>query len=94
MSLPTDDEFLARLPHQLSGGQAQRAVIARALVLRPTLLVADEPASALDQGEQAKLMSLFKGRTIKGWGILLISHDLPLVVEEGPSADILGRPGH
>ncbi|MDR2530764.1 MAG: ATP-binding cassette domain-containing protein [Oscillospiraceae bacterium] len=75
-----DTELLTRLPSQVSGGQAQRAAIARALGIRPRLLIADEATSMLDPVSQATVISLLKTlvRT-RGISILLISHDLELV---------------
>jgi peptide/nickel transport system ATP-binding protein len=110
VSLPTSDDFLARRPHELSGGQLQRVVIARALMLHPKLIVADEPVSMLDASEQAKLITLLKAiQNERGMGLLLISHDLALVrkvadrilvmrdgqiVEEGPTSQIVTYPQH
>jgi peptide/nickel transport system ATP-binding protein len=110
VSLPTSDDFLARRPHELSGGQLQRVVIARALVLHPKLIVADEPVSMLDASEQAKLITLLKAiQNERGMGLLLISHDLALVrkvadrilvmregqiVEQGPTSQIVTHPQH
>jgi peptide/nickel transport system ATP-binding protein len=110
VSLPTSGDFLARRPHELSGGQLQRVVIARALVLHPKLIIADEPVSMLDASEQAKLITLLKAiQNERGMGLLLISHDLALVrkvadrilvmregriVEEGPASQIVTHPRH
>ncbi|MEW6581093.1 MAG: ABC transporter ATP-binding protein [Chloroflexota bacterium] len=110
VGLPTLDAFLARHPHELSGGQLQRVVIARALVLEPKLIVADEPVSMLDASEQAKLITLLKAiQNERGIGLLLISHDLALVrkvadrilvmrdgqiIEGGPSSRVIAQPQH
>jgi len=110
VSLPVSDDFLARRPHELSGGQLQRVVIARALVLHPKLIVADEPVSMLDASEQAKLITLLKAiQNERGMGLLLISHDLALVrkvadrilvmrggkvIEQGPTSQIVTYPQH
>lgn len=110
VGLPTLDAFLARRPHELSGGQLQRVVIARALVLGPKLIVADEPVSMLDASEQAKLITLLKAiQNERGMGLLLISHDLALVrkvadrilvmrdgqiIEGGPSSRVIAQPQH
>jgi len=69
-----------RYPHQLSGGQRQRIAIAIAIALRPRLLIADEPTTALDAATQAQIVTLLKKLVAEtGMGLLLISHDLPLV---------------
>jgi len=97
-------------PHQLSGGQAQRALIALALAGEPRVLVADEPTTALDVVTQAQILELMvritDGRRL---GLLLVSHDLAVVgrlvhrvmvmdagriVEEGPTEDVLRQPRH
>jgi len=77
VSLPADESFLRRYPRQLSVGQAQRVLIAMAIVHRPPLLLADEPTSALDAVTQAEILRLFSrlNRELQ-MGILYISHDL------------------
>jgi peptide/nickel transport system ATP-binding protein len=66
-------------PRQLSGGQRQRVSVARALSASPTLLLADEPTSAIDQSAQAQLLKLFLGLLNDGLAIALISHDLGVI---------------
>jgi ABC-type glutathione transport system ATPase component len=110
VGLSTKPDFLARRAHELSGGQLQRAAIARALVLDPKLVVADEPVSMLDASEQAKVINLLKEiQNERGMGLLLVSHDLALVrkvadrilvmrqgeiVEAGPANRVVTRPEH
>jgi ABC-type glutathione transport system ATPase component len=70
------DEFLCRLPCQLSGGQNQRVALARALLVDPEILILDEPAAALDISERARLLHLLRELQEKrGLGMLFISHD-------------------
>jgi peptide/nickel transport system ATP-binding protein len=80
VSLPADDAFLARRPGQLSVGQAQRVLIAMAVIHQPSLLIADEATSALDVITQAEILALFARLNRQtGMGMLYISHDLPSV---------------
>jgi len=73
-------DILQRYPHQLSGGQKQRIALARALLCQPSLIIADEPLSALDVSEQARLLNLFsKLCTEKQIAFVLIAHELAAV---------------
>jgi peptide/nickel transport system ATP-binding protein len=73
-------ELAARYPHELSGGQCQRVGIARAMILRPALLVADEPVSALDVPTQEQIVTLLQELTAAhGMSLMFISHNLALV---------------
>ena len=77
VSLPATTTILRQFPSQLSVGQAQRILIAMAILHRPALLIADEPTSALDINTQAEILDLFATLSRKlGIGILYISHDL------------------
>ena len=80
VELPADRFPLDRYPHELSGGQRQRVVIAMAIALRPKLLIADEPTTALDVTTQAEIVRLLRGLVDEfGMGLMLITHDLGLV---------------
>ncbi|MCU1304068.1 MAG: transporter related protein [Candidatus Sulfotelmatobacter sp.] len=110
VSLPSDDEFLRKYPSQMSVGQAQRVLIAMAVMHRPALLIADEATSALDVITQSEILALFRHlNRSTGMAILYISHDLASVagicdriailhqgeiVECGTTEQIFTNPGH
>lgn len=80
LDLPADEAFLRRYPREISLGQAQRVVLATALLHRPALLIADEPTSALDLVSQIELLKLLKKVNAQhGLAMLYISHDLGTV---------------
>ena len=104
------DRILKSYPHQLSGGECQRAMLAMALICRPKLLIADEPTSALDAKVQSDLLELLhEVRDEFKMAIILITHDIGVVekmadqvdvmyagkiVETGTAADVLSSPQH
>jgi peptide/nickel transport system ATP-binding protein len=109
VELTPPELFLDRYPHELSGGQRQRVAIAAALVLEPSLLVADEPVSMLDVSVRAGVLTLLDSLKRAGLAILMITHDLSTaarfadriavmylgrIVEEGPAAEVVRRPQH
>jgi ABC-type oligopeptide transport system ATPase subunit len=101
-------QFRDRYPHQLSGGQQQRIAIARAMAVRPRLIIADEPLSSLDMSVQAQILDLLDNlKSSHKLGLVLISHDLNVVdaisdrvivmylgkiVEAGLTRQVLGNP--
>ena len=90
VGLPAEKFPLARYPHELSGGQRQRVVIAIACALKPKLLVADEPTTALDVVLQAQILELLRDLVDENrMGLLLISHDLAVVTEMADRITIL-----
>ena len=108
VELPDPAGMLDRYPHQLSGGQKQRVMIAMAISCNPSLIIADEPTTALDVRVQKNIMSLLlRLQREQGMSVLLITHDLGLVadiadktivmfrgniVEEGETREILANP--
>jgi peptide/nickel transport system ATP-binding protein len=106
----TGPDVLDRYPHQLSGGQRQRIMIARALMLRPKLLVADEATSMLDASLRVNILNVLTDlRDELGMTVLFITHDIGqacyvadrvlvmengLMVEQGPTDDVIFNPQH
>jgi peptide/nickel transport system ATP-binding protein len=109
VGVPEPELRARQLPHELSGGLRQRALIASAIALDPSLLIADEPTTALDVTVQAQILALLEATKSRGQGLILISHDLAVVsrladhvavmnngaiVEQGPVAAVLRAPKH
>ncbi|OQM77504.1 ABC transporter ATP-binding protein [Manganibacter manganicus] len=92
VGLPAEKFPLSRYPHELSGGQRQRVVIAIACALKPKLLIADEPTTALDVVLQVQILDLLRDLVTENrMGLLLISHDLAVVTEMTDRITILRR---
>jgi len=82
MQLPDPQRVFGSYPHQLSGGQCQRVIIAMALAMNPEVLIADEPTTALDVTTQAQVLELIRElRTVHGHAIVFITHDFAVVAE-------------
>ena len=110
VKLKNKDEYLSKYPHELSGGQLQRIVLARALIISPKFVVADEPVSMLDVSVRAGILNAFnEAKKTMNFTAIYISHDLALVkyvcertivmylgsiVEDGPTKDVITNPLH
>src|SRR5260221_10584543 len=110
VGLTNADRTLSAYPHQFSGGMRQRIMLASVMLLKPALLVADEPTTALDAVVQRDVLELLVGLTREnGTAVLMISHDLPMIaqycdrivvmrlgeiVEQGPAEALLAAPKH
>jgi oligopeptide/dipeptide ABC transporter ATP-binding protein len=110
VQLPDPEAALAKYPHQFSGGQRQRLLIAAALACDPSLLVADEPTTALDVTTQREILSLLRGLAAdRGLALLFVTHDFGVlasvcdrvtvlyagrVAEGGPTRAVLDEPRH
>lgn len=109
VSMPDAARRARQYPHELSGGLRQRALIASALAASPTILVADEPTTALDSTVQARILKLLRSIADSGVAVLFVSHDLAAVrrvadrvlvmragrvIEAGPVAQVLDAPAH
>ena len=108
LRLPPD--LLAKFPHEISGGQARRVAMARALILDPAVLVADEPTAGLDVSVQGEVLNLLLDlQRARGLALLIVSHNLGVIrrvtqrmavmylgqiVELGRSADVFAQPAH
>ncbi|WP_226554338.1 ABC transporter ATP-binding protein [Celeribacter naphthalenivorans] len=90
VGIPNAKESMGKYPHEFSGGQRQRLMIAMALVLKPDILIADEPTTALDVTVQAEVLSLLEElQEETGMGLLLITHDLGVVAEAADRAVVM-----
>ena len=82
VQLPRPQDIYTSYPHQISGGQIQRVIIAMAIACKPKILIADEPTTALDVTVQKEILQLLKDlQKQTGMSVLFISHDLALVSE-------------
>ncbi len=90
VGIPDAEKKAKSYPHEMSGGQAQRVMIAMALALKPKLLIADEPTTALDVTIQAQILDLIMGLRDKiGTSVILITHDLGLIAESADRVAIM-----
>ena len=110
VKLKNQEEYLHKYPHELSGGQLQRIVLARALIINPKFVVADEPVSMLDVSVRAGILNAFnEAKSKMNFTAIYISHDLALVkyvcertivmylgsiVEDGPTDEVVKNPLH
>ncbi|HEY9066010.1 MAG TPA: ATP-binding cassette domain-containing protein, partial [Burkholderiaceae bacterium] len=92
VELPADRFPLDRYPHELSGGQRQRVVIAMAIAMRPKLLIADEPTTALDVTTQAQILKLLQRLVDEdGMGMMFITHDLGVIAGIADKVSIMRK---
>ncbi len=90
VEIPDPERRAASYPHELSGGMRQRAMIAMALACEPSLLIADEPTTALDVTIQAQILDLLRGlRDRIGMAMMLITHDLGIVAEQADDVAVM-----
>lgn len=93
VGLPDVERIAASYPHQLSGGQLQRACMALALACNPRVIIADEPTTALDVTVQAGILDLLRQLTDEGMAVLLITHDMAVVADIADEVAVM-RKGH
>ena len=90
VEIPEPERRAKSYPHELSGGMRQRAMIAMALACEPSLLIADEPTTALDVTIQAQILELLRGlRDSLGMAMILITHDLGIVAEQADEVAVM-----